>query len=240
MRKKIFTTFAIVAFVLISMKIVFFKGFNGSDFEGLILNLLTEVIGIILAFIFIDHYLEQLESKRRNIFIRETVHNEYKQMILQMSQVYINFVTKNPPKSLQGEENVLGALDRSIDNINQYVHNNFLRHKIKSYSPNTDGNGNITTVVNEYSYEQYCVRFKEFSTAKIEAFLLKYISKIPDDVVTELSNMKNVLLSPVLTTGLENGIEIIGFENATFNPEHFKTPLVDYGESLQRLAKFID
>lgn len=82
------------------------------------------------------------------------------------------------------------------------------------------------------------ILFKNSTIGNIDKFLVKYITKLPDDVIKHLSTMNNIVLKSIFSTMMEYGIPI-ELTDASFNPEDFKKPLEQFGSCLLQLYEYI-
>ena len=238
MKKWVFISSTFIVGALIVCQLIIFSGFNKSIMESLNINFLTEMLGVIFTFFIVERLLAKQENNTKKEFIKNIIHNEYIQLLNSIGKLYITYITKNPPQTSGECSSIRDAVAKTVSKIDDYVHSNFIRSNIKVLRP-VLRNQEIQVHEEMCEYQQYCVAFKNTIKNNIDNFLLKYISKLPNDVVSKLSNMNNILLGAIFTTTIENGI-YIDITNASFDPEDFKKPLKELGCNLIDLYKYIN
>lgn len=236
MRKWVFISSIVTIITLIVCQLTLFTGFDKNIMESLNINFLTEILGVIFTFFIVERLLSIHEMNAKRNFVKIVIQNEYKQLINKISQLYITFVTKNPPQTNEKYNTLKDVVAKTIKEIDDHVHSNFIRNNIKVLKPVLK-NGGIEAVEEVFDYQHYCVAFKGTTKNIIDNFLLKYISRLPDDIVSKLSNINNILLGNIFSTALDSGLNK-DISNATFNPEHFKEPLKELGNHLLDLYNY--
>ncbi len=237
MKKIIISCICVIIIILVMFQFAFFSKFNSEILEQININFLTEIMGVAFTFLLVDEILKRNEKNSKSNFVKKIIKNELKSVLNNISIIFITFVTKTPPQMTEENDSFEKLLNDILQNIDKYVHSNFIRNNISVLIP-AFKDGEITGANKSYNYQEYCIIFKETTKNSINNFIIKYIVKLPDDIIMNLSTINNIVLSPIFSTAMEHGIPL-DVSNAEFNPEDFKKPLRQYGSCLLELYKYI-
>lgn len=240
--------------VLTAVQYYVFNGFDNNYFNGLILNLSTDAISILITVLIVDQLLKKQERKeekkvaeQRRIdqerLIKEIIGNSLVNLFSELSSVYINFVTKEPlitKKENKNFENHEKAIIDIIDNIDEYVGAEFRSYPVKTIIVDASKLSEGFPVERIISYQEFCSGvFKSKVNFIIEGFITRYISILPDDLRKALYRIENVIGDFVFVTFYELGFKNQPMPTTENDIEKLKEQLLIIGEDLLYIHSLI-
>lgn len=216
----------ILAFIaFLSIQYFLLSGFNLATAEGIIINLISDVLSIAATLFIIDKLLQKNQESNQMKRYLNTLEKRHEVLVTQLINYFNHFVTKD--SKIRDIEDVLL-------NIDDYITSDFLRtsYKTLTFNPNDIFN----PIENQISYMVFVEKyFKQRIEETISQYLSRYISIMPPEVTTSLFKIDDLLKSNVLVTPIGLTAEQLG--NAKFEPYQFIEPLKEIGIELQKLKE---
>lgn len=239
MFKYIIVAIAIVFLCILSViQYYIFTGFDELFMGGLILNLTTEAISILITVLIVDKLLRKqqekeqakitkIEKESHEKLIKEIIGNNLTKLFSELSSVYVNFVTKKLLITTKEDQNFSGherAILDVIENIDDYVRAGFRSKPIKTIFADPSKMNEGISGEQLISYQVYCSGvFRSKIEHVIEKFVGRYISILPDDLRKALYRIENSVGDFVFVT-----VHELGFKN---------TPMPTREEDIKQLKK---
>lgn len=196
----------ILTLILLVVQMIF-RGLNGDFWLSIIPNLITDLIGFVIATYIFSLLLNRKQERDVKQRAYKMIGEKYKEVISSISELYIICLTREPMKSkgnLPKLDECLEQIKNINNNIEEYIDSNFFVNKIHLiyFNDKKDTNNVFERFEDHYidrmTYTEY---FKNEVNVKIDLLLTKYISVLPDDLRKLLffleNNMRNnIFLDP--------------------------------------------
>ncbi|WP_078430472.1 hypothetical protein [Alkalihalobacterium alkalinitrilicum] len=209
--------------------------FNEEFYQGLIVSLIVEIVGIIAVVYLIDQLIKRHEEESKWETFNHLTRLKYKYFVQKLAQNYVHVIKKKPPNGLEVKDEELHEI---IDNINKYIGPNFVNEKILVYKFNPS---NIYEPLNEYwNYSKFVFSIKREMNEEITKFLNRYLTLLPVEIRDSIYTIDDLLLNGVFFSTFEIGYDIVGNGNVQINEEHFKEAYKNLGIEILNLMGYID
>jgi|SRR5690625_10365 len=254
MNKKIIFPGIIILLIALGIKHTVLSGFNMEFYEGLITNIVTEIVSIILTVVIIGNLIkkeeekeklskEKLEKEEYDQLIKNVLGNQLSKLYQELSSTYINFVAKEPlqfgPTGPNFEETD-NAIKQLIENIDSYVDKDFRKKEIRAFI--TEEKEPLRKIPTEQtiSYQRFCLGiFRAKFEYHIDNFIQRYISVLPEDIRLTLYKMENSIKDFIFVTPLEFTGEEVQMPTNKQDQEKIKNHLLIIGNGLNDIYKLI-
>ncbi|MGF2617749.1 hypothetical protein FZC84_11975 [Rossellomorea vietnamensis] len=242
--------YVITLFVLlISIILLSFQaGFANLDREfwlSFIPNLITDLVGIIIAVFIINIILNRRQERQEKAKTYRMMGNRYEQLIIQMVKLYISAISRKP--FVTGREEITitkikSMLEETIGDINFQIDENFFTKPIEVliFHENMTTN-NVFDKFRDHYVDR--IDFTEYIKREIQGsldnFINRYISILPQDLKELLFSLEdltsgNMFLNPKKLNPQMNP------SNINFDPEVFRNFYRDFGEVLMLLLTYFE
>lgn len=220
----------------------YFFGFEKYFFEGMLLNLISEVI-VLIATVFI---LERLIKKHH---IRMTKQEESKKYLTNLSskhdslaakleQAYIHYVTKDPAEFYPDDERRKRSkrLVEVVDDLDSFITDDFLRREynviiVNPYYPTQAQNVSM-------EYERFFItQFRNKILEYTEAFTRRYMVLIPEEILASIFLIEDTLNDAIFAVPSDHGLKI-DISTVSLDKERMKTKLKIIGEEIINIKEY--
>ncbi|WP_017756801.1 hypothetical protein [Calidifontibacillus oryziterrae] len=199
------------------------NGFDDNTINGIVINLITDGINIVITVLLIDTLMkrhEKAQDKKRSMqkkkeqerLINEIMGNRLSNLFSELSVVYINFIYKKPLHYSEEEMNDIfkkhkEAIDDIIGNVDKYVGAGFRSAPVRTLIIDKNNLSNVNYDETIMSYQDFCYRvFKGKFDYVISGFIRRYISILPEDLRVSIYKIENSIDDFVFVTLLERGL----------------------------------
>lgn len=245
-KEHIYITSSILLVILMLLVIrLLFAELDEFFWLSMIPNLITDLLGIIVATYIINILLKKKQERDEKSKAYKMVGGKFEALIFGIANMYINLLTRESiewKKEGINTEQAKGKIEQMIKNIYLYIDEDFLIQKVAFtiYNPN---NKSIdltrrfeTHVADRVDYVDY---FISESTKDLNTFITKYISVLPEELRELLFLLENNFQSNVLTSPKKLDI-FINLHSIKIDVEDFKNCYTEIGSTLIRLSTYFD
>lgn len=252
-----------VATAIIMLLIQYYTdGLTREFWLSLVPNVLVDMLGILITSYIIASLLQKSEEKKAKERVYKMLGARFELMMNRISKNYINLVTKKPcttvsPNDKQYLYDLILQIKELTEDNTEYIQKDFLKKEVEYLGNELSGvplgfaNVNhshgqaqsiaLSTLSQEKfaSHQVFLNFFKKDTKEKIDSFVSKYVSVLPEELREKIFNLENSLLDNVFITPLEFGVQL-DISNAKFNVEDFQRAFKELGTDIYQLMIYFE
>ncbi|MGG3192994.1 hypothetical protein [Priestia aryabhattai] len=259
--------FLLISFTIITVIIMllvqhFTDGLNRGFWLSLVPNVIIDMLSILITSYIIAVLLQKSEEKKAKERVYKMLGKRFELMMNRISKNYINLVTKKPCTTVSPNDKqylydlILQIKELSSDNT-EYIQKDFLKKEVEylgnelselslgfvniNHSHRQAQGITLSTLSEEKfaSHQVFLNFFKKDTKEKIDSFVSKYVSVLPEELREKIFNLENSLLDNVFVTPLEFGVQL-DISNAKFNVEDFQRAFKELGTDIYQLMIYFE
>lgn len=243
-KEHLYITMSIIFVILMLLVVRLIFGVLNEDFWlSLIPNVITDLIGIIVATYIINILLNKKQVRDEKSKAYEMIGKKYEGVVINISRLYINGLKREPvttPNEVGDVQHYLEQMNNLINSIEFYVDENFYSNLIHIIYVDWQKN---TSDINQKIENRYLDRldytdlFKNEANVHLERFITKYLSVLPNELRELLFLLENNLQSGVLMNPKVYGLHV-NLSLIKFDVEEYRVYYRELGITIIRLLNY--